>query len=149
MKINEKAPYYALEATSPQTMRIYKNHQHFDYMILESINELIDNGYCMLNHLYVNKGQEGAFEQKFLQRQQHLASVSGFRALRFLRPNEQGQHYVIITQWLNHQSFKNWQQSSAYSQTHQKRGTSQGADVRLVNRKLSYHIGIICERYTS
>ena len=46
-------------------MRIYKNHQHFDYMILESINELIDNGYCMLNHLYVNKGQEGAFEQKF------------------------------------------------------------------------------------
>ena len=34
-------------------------------MILESINELIDNGYCMLNHLYVNKGQEGAFEQKF------------------------------------------------------------------------------------
>ena len=24
MKINEKAPYYALEATSPQTMRIYK-----------------------------------------------------------------------------------------------------------------------------
>ena len=46
-------------------MRIYKNHQHFDYMILESINELIDNGYCMLNHLYVNKGQEGAFEQNF------------------------------------------------------------------------------------
>ena len=52
-------------------------------MILESINELIDNGYCMLNHLYVNKGQEGAFEQKFLQCQQHLASVPGFRALRF------------------------------------------------------------------
>ncbi|HGO3719805.1 TPA: antibiotic biosynthesis monooxygenase, partial [Staphylococcus aureus] len=97
---------------------------------------------CVLNHLYINEGQEETFEQKFLQRNKHLQNVDGFKALRFLRPRTAGRHYIIITLWENRQAFYHWQNSAEYKHTHKHRGTSKGADVKIINRELSYNIRI-------
>lgn len=80
-----------------------KNNDTAYYDVLEAINDLSNDSLCVLNHLYINEGQEETFEQKFLQRNKHLKNVDGFKALRFLRPRTAGRHYIIITLWENRQ----------------------------------------------
>lgn len=46
-------------------------------------------------------------------------------------------------------SFYDWQKSSAYAQTHCKRGTKRGVDNLIVNRDLSYNIRIELEDMTN
>ena len=75
----------------------------------------------MLNHLFVNEGMEDAFEKKFLERPKYLQNVPGFKALRFLRPQVAGRHYIILTLWEERQAFYDWQNSNEYSQTHKHR----------------------------
>lgn len=44
--------------------------------------------------------------------------------------------------WENRQAFYHWQNSAEYKHTHKHRGTSKGADVKIINRELSYNIRI-------
>lgn len=141
MKLYDAYKAYLIEELNGG-ISIQKNNDIAYYDVLEEINGLSNDTLCVLNHLYINKGQEDAFEQKFLQRTKHLQHVDGFEALRFLRPRMTGRHYIIITLWKDRQSFYNWQNSTEYQQTHKHRGTSKGADVKIVNRELSYNIRI-------
>ena len=43
----------------------YKNNDTAYYDVLEAINDLSNDSLCVLNHLYINEGQEETFEQKF------------------------------------------------------------------------------------
>ncbi|CAM4115955.1 Signal transduction protein TRAP [Staphylococcus schweitzeri] len=141
MKLYDAYKAYLIEELN-DGISIQKNNDIAYYDVLEEINGLSNDTLCVLNHLYINKGQEDAFEQKFLQRNKHLQHVDGFEALRFLRPRMTGRHYIIITLWKDRQSFYNWQNSTEYQQTHKHRGTSKGADVKIINRELSYNIRI-------
>lgn len=49
---------------------------------------------------------------------------------------------MLITLWENRQAFYHWQNSAEYKHTHKHRGTSKGADVKIINRELSYNIRI-------
>ena len=60
-----------------------KNNDVQLYTVLESINELTNDSMCVLNHLFVNEGNEPQFESKFLKRTKYLQDVPGFKALRF------------------------------------------------------------------
>ena len=42
-----------------------KNNDVQLYTVLESINELTNDSMCVLNHLFVNEGNEPQFESKF------------------------------------------------------------------------------------
>ena len=53
----------------------YKNNDTAYYDVLEAINDLSNDSLCVLNHLYINEGQEETFEQKFLQRNKHLKTL--------------------------------------------------------------------------
>lgn len=78
-----------------------------------------------------------------------MQDVPGFKALRFLRPQAKHKHYIIVTLWQSRQAFYDWQKSSAYAQTHCKRGTKRGVDNMIVNRDLSYNIRIELEDMTN
>lgn len=145
MLINDAYKAYIIEETFHSFM-IEKNNDKQYYEVLESINTLSNDAFCVLNHLFVNEGNEEAFEQKFLQRNKHLENVPGFRALRFLRPKTVGRHYIIVTLWEDRQAFYDWQNSAEYAETHKKRGTSKGVDHRIVNRDLSYNVRIELEK---
>ena len=64
-----------------------KNNDVQLYTVLESINELTNDSMCVLNHLFVNEGNEPQFESKFLKRTKYLQDVPGFKALRFTSSN--------------------------------------------------------------
>ncbi|HJF67652.1 MAG TPA: antibiotic biosynthesis monooxygenase [Staphylococcus kloosii] len=131
----------ALEQVENQ-VTITKFNETQQYDILEQINEVPQNGYAILNHLYVNPGFEADFEQVFLNRDQHLQEVEGFQSLLFLKPQIEHLHYVIVTIWTDEVAYKNWQASNAYKGSHKNRGTHKGADKNIVNRDLSFNIGI-------
>lgn len=141
MLINNIYKTYIIEETDDMFM-IEKNNDKQYYGVLESIGLLSNHAFCVLNHLFVNEGHEEVFEERFLKRNKHLHEVPGFRALRFLRPKEEGRHYIIITLWDERQAFYDWQTSKAYAQTHKKCGTEKGVDHSIVNRELSYNIRI-------
>ncbi|MCT2595851.1 antibiotic biosynthesis monooxygenase family protein [Staphylococcus warneri] len=144
MLLNDYYKTYKMNE-SDDTFMIEKNNDAQYYDILESINELSNDTFCVLNHLYVNEDKETQFEDKFLGRQKHLQDVPGFKALRFLRPQTKHKHYIIVTLWQSRQAFYDWQKSSAYAQIHRKRGTKRGVDNLIVNRDLSYNIRIELE----
>lgn len=141
MKLYDKFNAYVIEENDNH-MTINKNNDAQHYDILESINELSNDSFCVINHLYVYEDRTDKFEDKFLQRNKYLQDEPGFKALRFLRPQEAGKHYIIITLWDDRQAFYDWQNSNAYAKTHQYRGTKKGVDYDIVNRELSYNIRI-------
>lgn len=144
MIINDSYKTYVIEEND-QYFMIEKNNDKQYYEVLEVINALSNDAFCVLNHLYVNEGNEDVFEQKFLQRNKHLENVPGFKALRFLKPKIDGRHYIIVTLWDNRQVFYDWQNSDEYAETHKKRGTKEGVDYHIVNRDLSYNVRIELE----
>lgn len=98
MNIYDEYRSYVIEELD-DCLTIQKNNDTAYYDVLEAINDLSNDSLCVLNHLYINEGQEETFEQKFLRRNKHLKNVDGFKALRFLRPRTAGRHYIIITLW--------------------------------------------------
>ena len=145
MLINDAYKTYIIEETDDCFM-IEKNNDKQYYEVLETINQLSNDTFCVLNHLFVNEGHEEMFEDKFLQRDKHLQDVPGFKALTFLRPKTYGRHYIIVTLWESRQAFYDWQNSREYAETHKKRGTTKGVDHQIVNRDLSYNVRVELEK---
>lgn len=96
---------YVVEEKGDNTISIKKNNDEHQYDVLEVIDDLSNDSFCVLNHLFVNEGMEDAFEKKFLERPKYLQNVPGFKALRFLRPQVAGRHYIILTLWKNVRHF--------------------------------------------
>lgn len=142
MILEDSYKTYVVEEKSDNVISIKKNNDEHHYDVLEVINDLSNDSFCVLNHLFVNEDKEEAFEKKFLERPKYLQDVPGFKALRFLRPQVAGRHYIILTLWKERQSFYDWQNSNEYSQTHKNRGTEKGVDRDIVNRDLSYNVRI-------
>lgn len=85
MLVSDTNKTYIIEETR-NSFIIERNNDQQHYEVLESINSLSNDSFCVLNHLFVNEGNEEVFESRFLKRNQHLQDVPGFKALRFLRP---------------------------------------------------------------
>mgnify|MGYP007061755301 FL=1 len=62
MLINDAYKAYIIEETDHSFM-IEKNNDKQYYEVLEAINTLSNDAFCVLNHLFVNEGNEEAFEQ--------------------------------------------------------------------------------------
>lgn len=137
MKIKNGQGDYILEEDGHITIMKDDTLHHYD--VLESKGFLHHPGYAVLNYICVDEGNEDEFEDRFLNRKSNLASSEGFSALRVLKPQDD-EHYVILSLWEDYDSFKNWQASSEYQSTHQKRGTSTGMDREIINRDRSYNI---------
>lgn len=142
MILNDSYKTYVVEEKGDNTISIKKNNDEHQYDVLEVIDDLSNDSFCVLNHLFVNEAMEDAFEKKFLERPKYLQNVPGFKALRFLRPQVAGRHYIILTLWEERQAFYDWQNSNEYSQTHKHRGTERGVDRNIVNRDLSHNVRI-------
>ena len=89
MLVSDTNKTYIIEETR-NSFIIERNNNQQHYEVLESINSLSNDTFCVLNHLFVNEGNEEVFESRFLKRNQHLQDVPGFKALRFLRPVVKG-----------------------------------------------------------
>ena len=65
MILKDSYKTYVVEEKGDNTISIKKNNDEHQYDVLEVIDDLSNDSFCVLNHLFVNEGMEDAFEKKF------------------------------------------------------------------------------------
>ena len=98
-----------------------------EYEIIDKFGDLKLEGVVILNYVPVRSEGRMNFEERFLNRPRKIENENGFRAIRIMRPMNSNT-YVILSQWDSENSFRNWQNSNAYSHAHKHRGTKKGID---------------------
>jgi heme-degrading monooxygenase HmoA len=80
--------------------------------------------FIAMNRFKVRKGEEGAFEARWLGRDSHLKSVPGFSEFRLLKGPEREDHilYASHTVWESRRAFEDWTRSEAFRIAHRDAG---------------------------
>jgi heme-degrading monooxygenase HmoA len=81
--------------------------------------------FIAMNRFRVVRGQEKAFEQRWLERDSYLDQVAGFRAFHLLRgpENEDFTLYSSHTMWASREAFTDWTKSEAFRAAHRDAGS--------------------------
>jgi heme-degrading monooxygenase HmoA len=80
--------------------------------------------FIAMNRFKVVRGQEQAFEQRWLERDSYLDQVAGFIAFHLLRGPEHEDYtlYSSHTMWASKQAFTAWTQSEPFRAAHRDAG---------------------------
>jgi heme-degrading monooxygenase HmoA len=80
--------------------------------------------FIAMNRFRVVKGQEEAFEQRWLQRESYLDQSPGFIVFHLLRGPERDDHtlYSSHTTWASKQAFTDWTHSEQFRVAHRNAG---------------------------
>lgn len=97
------------------------------YQVLDGSGDINAGYFAVFNNIPVTAEGRERFEERFKNRARQIENEPGFEAIRVLRPKN-SDTYIILTLWTDEQSFKDWQQSTAYGSAHAKRGTKEGID---------------------
>jgi len=81
--------------------------------------------FIAMNRFRVVRGQEPAFERRWLDRDSYLDQVPGFVAFHLLRgpKHEEYTLYSSHTMWANQQAFTAWTQSEQFRAAHRDAGS--------------------------
>ncbi|SES99700.1 Heme-degrading monooxygenase HmoA [Salinibacillus kushneri] len=88
------------------------------YETVDSVGEMKEEGYVVMNNIPVTDEGRPIFEDHFLNRQGKIEEMPGFQAIRVLRPVH-GNTYIILTQWENEKRFHDWKNSQSFARAHQ------------------------------
>jgi heme-degrading monooxygenase HmoA len=82
--------------------------------------------FIAMNRFKVIKGQEQAFEQRWLERESYLDQVPGFVKFHLLRGPEREEYtlYSSHTTWTSKQAFTAWTQSEQFRAAHRDAGNN-------------------------
>jgi heme-degrading monooxygenase HmoA len=80
--------------------------------------------YIAMNRFKVRKGEETAFEQRWLERDSHIRAVPGFVEFHLLKGPEREDHvlYASHTLWRSFADFEDWTRSEAFRLAHRDAG---------------------------
>jgi heme-degrading monooxygenase HmoA len=80
--------------------------------------------FIAMNRFKVRKGEETAFETRWLERDSHLRTVAGFVEFHLLKGPERDDHilYASHTLWRSHAQFEAWTRSEAFRRAHRDAG---------------------------
>jgi heme-degrading monooxygenase HmoA len=82
------------------------------YEVLDSIGNLLNGAYAVLNNIPVSHEGRPLYEKKFSDQARLIAKQPGFSAIRVLRLAK-SDIYIILTLWENDKYFNTWQESIA------------------------------------
>jgi heme-degrading monooxygenase HmoA len=80
--------------------------------------------FIAMNRFKVRKGEEGAFEARWFDRDTHLRTVPGFIEFHLLKGPERDDHvlYASHTLWQSPAEFEAWTRSEAFRAAHRDAG---------------------------
>lgn len=87
------------------------------YEVIESVGELVNKGFVVMNNIPVTEEGRPLFEHQFKNRSGKLETQAGFTALRVLRPSSSNT-YVILTIWENETSYQHWKSTDSFKDSH-------------------------------
>ncbi|HWA43113.1 MAG TPA: antibiotic biosynthesis monooxygenase [Hypericibacter adhaerens] len=89
--------------------------------------------YIAMNRFKVRKGEESAFEARWLERDSHIRAVPGFIEFHLLKGPEREDHvlYASHTLWRSYGDFEAWTKSEAFRAAH--RGAGEGRSLTITH----------------
>lgn len=81
----------------------------------------MDNNFVAINYITCSPEYRERFEYLFGSRARAIDALPGFVNMHVLRPDREGEPYLIISYWKDEASFLSWTKSEAFMQGH-KRG---------------------------
>jgi len=80
--------------------------------------------FIAMNRFQVRKGEESAFEARWLERDIHIRAVPGFIEFHLLKGPEREDHvlYASHTLWRSEDDFSAWTRSEAFRAAHRDAG---------------------------
>lgn len=87
--------------------------------------------FIAMNRFKVRKGDEAAFEARWLGRDSQLREVPGFSEFRLLKGPEREDHtlYASHSVWDSRQAFEDWTRSDAFRAAHRNAGEGRALTV--------------------
>ncbi|MGV3466948.1 MAG: antibiotic biosynthesis monooxygenase family protein [Heyndrickxia sp.] len=85
------------------------------YEVVEGTGVLVNRGLAVFNHVPVTDEGRPVFEYRFKERIPAITQVSGFQAIRLLRPLK-GDTYVGFILWENEKAYSEWKHSNSYEE---------------------------------
>ena len=82
--------------------------------------------FIAMNRFKVRKGEEGAFEARWLDRESYLHAVPGFLEFHLLKGPEREDHllYASHSLWQSRADFEAWTRSEAFRAAHKDAGSN-------------------------
>lgn len=74
------------------------------------------------NRIPVNPEHAAAFEERFSDRASLVDGMPGFISFQLLRPQNEGDPYVVMTFWESDAHFKAWTESAEFKEGHARSG---------------------------
>ncbi|PKR86687.1 antibiotic biosynthesis monooxygenase family protein [Heyndrickxia camelliae] len=87
------------------------------YQVVEGSGELDCKGLAVFNHVPVTDEGRPVFEYRFKERIPAITQVSGFKAIRLLRPLK-GDTYIGFSLWENEKAYSDWKHSNSFEEAH-------------------------------
>ena len=75
--------------------------------------------FIVANRVFLKPAFNDEFEKRFKERAGQIDKQIGFVSMQVLRPKSDDTPYVILTQWVDEQAFKNWVGSDDFKIAHQ------------------------------
>ncbi len=81
----------------------------------------MDKKFVAINYISCSPEYATRFEELFAMRAKAIDTMPGFFDMHVLKPQKEGQDYLIVSYWENEDAFKDWTKSEAFLEGH-KRG---------------------------
>lgn len=92
------------------------------------------NNFVAINYIDCQPHYKSRFEELFGSRAKQIDTMPGFIEMQVLKPEKDGDAYLIVSQWENEESFKRWTKSPTFIEGH-KRGFADLAKAREEGRE--------------
>ncbi|MGN7720825.1 antibiotic biosynthesis monooxygenase family protein [Chitinophaga sp. 22620] len=76
--------------------------------------------FVAINYIQCNADFRERFEQLFATRAHAIDTMPGFINMHVLRPEKDGEAYLIVSYWETEQAFKDWMKSEAFAAGHRR-----------------------------
>ncbi len=103
-------------------------------------------GFVAVNYITCQANYRERFEQLFATRARAIDRMPGFVRMEVLRPNADGESYLIVSHWTNRAAFEAWAHSPEFAAGHQRgfadlrQAREAGAPAPLTSRFITYDI---------
>lgn len=81
----------------------------------------VTDGFVAINYITCREDYRERFEHLFQTRARAIDTMPGFRHMYVLRPQKEGDAYLVVSHWDSEENFKTWMKSPAFMEGH-KRG---------------------------
>lgn len=80
-----------------------------------------NTNFVAINFITCKDYYQSRFEELFATRAKAIDTLPGFQNMEVLKPQKEGEPYLIVSHWVDEQSFKDWTGSPEFIEGH-KRG---------------------------